>query len=155
MLRQALSQYFKSTVWCFSFVSLFNLQGTRRISGTLFSISEAIRFVKNFFQVFSNFFVSSFTLAVLVDSSVRIPHHPHLVNTFFHFFSSFFHKHFTPYYIYKFVSLCHQIGASRVIYLNSLSFNLSQIFYVFPLAFFSARFHNVRYGFDRFRHRVF
>ncbi|MBR2928700.1 MAG: hypothetical protein IKC24_06045, partial [Oscillospiraceae bacterium] len=47
---------FSSTVWCFSFVSLFNLQGTRRISGTLLSISEPNPFVKNFFHSFSNFF---------------------------------------------------------------------------------------------------
>ena len=46
-------------LWCFSFVTLFNLQGTRpaRLSGGTFDIlADSFRFVKHFFQLFSKFF---------------------------------------------------------------------------------------------------
>ena len=46
-------------LWCFSFVTLFNLQGTRpvRLSGGTYAILPRLpAFVKRFFQLFSKFF---------------------------------------------------------------------------------------------------
>ena len=46
-------------LWCFSFVTLFNLQGTRpaRLSGGTYAIlPRRSAFVKHFFQLFSKFF---------------------------------------------------------------------------------------------------
>jgi len=41
-----------TSVWCFLFVTLFNLQGTRRIRRSLLIIPNFISFVKYFFQSF-------------------------------------------------------------------------------------------------------
>ena len=45
-------------LWCFSFVTLFNLQGTRRRlgGGTFFILPHFFELVKYFFQLFSKFF---------------------------------------------------------------------------------------------------
>ena len=45
-------------LWCFSFVTLFNLQGTRRRlgGGTFFILPHFFELVKCFFQLFSKFF---------------------------------------------------------------------------------------------------
>jgi len=54
-------------------------------------IAHRFRFVKNFFQVFSNFFVLSFAAqlelsrAGLAADSIRLPHSAPFVNTFFKF----------------------------------------------------------------------
>jgi Zn-dependent protease with chaperone function len=54
----------------FSFVTLFNLQGTRPqpLSRRVFMITYRFRFVKTFFQVFSNFFeaLSSFATRFVI-----------------------------------------------------------------------------------------
>ena len=41
------------SVWCFLFVTLFNLQGTRRSRRNIAILANFISFVKNFFQKFS------------------------------------------------------------------------------------------------------
>ena len=51
--------YKKHRFWCFSFVTLFNLQGTRpvRLGGGTYSIlPRQSAFVKHFFQLFRSFF---------------------------------------------------------------------------------------------------
>ena len=47
------------TFWCFVFVTLFNLQGTRCVPQRFLMISLRFPFVKNFFQKFFNSFLSS------------------------------------------------------------------------------------------------
>ena len=64
--------------WCFLFVTLFNLQGTRHPRRNIAIILAFIRFVKNFFQVLfksSGPYSSSLPprLAPLSDSFARIP----------------------------------------------------------------------------------
>ena len=44
------------TFWCFVFVTLFNLQGTRCVLQRFLMISLRFPFVKNFFQKFSTSF---------------------------------------------------------------------------------------------------
>lgn len=46
------------TFWCFVFVTLFNLQGTRCVLQRFLMISLRFPFVKNFFQKFFNLFSS-------------------------------------------------------------------------------------------------
>ena len=46
----------KGSVWCFLFVTLFNLQGTRLIGGTFAILTRSSPFVKHFFEIF---FISS------------------------------------------------------------------------------------------------
>ena len=46
-------QFFKNcSVWCFSFVTLFNLQGTRLIGGALIEYQTSSRLSRTFFKVF-------------------------------------------------------------------------------------------------------
>ena len=45
----------KRSVWCFLFVTLFNLQGTRRFRRNIAIIHDFIPFVKNFFRKFLTF----------------------------------------------------------------------------------------------------
>ena len=77
------------SVWCFSFVTLFNLQGARLIGGTVTILAHPLAFVKNFFQVFSNFFVLAarglFGIACLLYQVL-----PHLSRPFLTFFEVFF-----------------------------------------------------------------
>ena len=56
-------------LWCFSFVTLFNLQGTRPAPlrswlcrGTFTILPQVFRFVKYFFRLFSKFFRTGFTI---------------------------------------------------------------------------------------------
>ena len=54
-------------LWCFSFVTLFNLQGTRpaRLSGGTFDIlADSFRFVKHFFDFFQSFFSALIRIGV-------------------------------------------------------------------------------------------
>ena len=46
-----------ATVWCFLFVTLFNLQGTDRLFAVLPILAYSAQLVKNFFQVFSELFL--------------------------------------------------------------------------------------------------
>ena len=58
-LAASLSMSFSDIeLWCFSFVTLFNLQGTRRRlgGGTFFILPHFFELVKYFFQLFSKFF---------------------------------------------------------------------------------------------------
>ena len=112
---------FKScSVWCFLFVTLFNLQGTRRfrrnicyfnifhfVCQVLFSkffdffdpdvsrsnfirLPHSQEFVKHFFEVFSKFGVFQLSRRLIGDSLVRIPRVSPFVNTFFQFSFAFF-----------------------------------------------------------------
>ena len=58
------------TFWCFVFVTLFNLQGTRCVPQRFLMISLTFPFVKNFFQKFFDFFqaLSSARLQALSPS---------------------------------------------------------------------------------------
>ena len=55
LFLQALFKALKTTItfWCFVFVTLFNLQGTRCVLQRFLMISLRFPFVKNFFQKFS------------------------------------------------------------------------------------------------------
>ena len=109
----------KLSVWCFLFVTLFNLQGTRRIRRNIAILPNFIPFVKSFFQKFfdvrsvqyrSNFFsltptdqfVKYFFQSFLTNFSVvfaagasaptaLLEYHPtsHLSTLFLHLFSLF------------------------------------------------------------------
>ena len=70
--------------WCFLFVTLFNLQGTRRYLRNVAILSDFPAFVKHFFLLFRKF---RFSTAALSDSLVRIPSLPPKVNPFFKPFS--------------------------------------------------------------------
>ena len=67
LFLQALFKALKTTItfWCFVFVTLFNLQGTRCVPQRFLMISLRFPFVKNFFQKFFNFFSSSLIRQVL------------------------------------------------------------------------------------------
>ena len=67
LFLQALFKALKTTItfWCFVFVTLFNLQGTRCVPQRFLMISLTFPFVKNFFQKFFNFFSSSLIRQVL------------------------------------------------------------------------------------------
>ena len=110
----------EASVWCFLFVTLFNLQGTRRfrrnicyvnifhltcqvlfskffdfrdpdvLSSNLFKLPHLSEFVKRFFEVFSNFRFFIPHRHLIGDSLVRIPRVPSFVNTFFQFSFAFF-----------------------------------------------------------------
>ena len=54
---------------------------------------KAIPFVKNFFQVFSNFFVFGIFIAALVDSFDILPQPPSICQALFSCFFDFFQKH--------------------------------------------------------------
>ena len=81
------------------FVTLFNLQGAHRanLSQRVLMITHRFRFVKNFFQVFSNFFealsfaaLSRLSRVGLAADSIRLPHSVRFVKSFFQVFSNFF-----------------------------------------------------------------
>ena len=84
------------TFWCFVFVTLFNLQGTRCVPQRFLMISLTFPFVKNFFQKLFSFFQvlssarswSSIT-AALAGDLFRIPYSVRLVKNFFKFFKLF------------------------------------------------------------------
>ena len=42
----------QAPVWCFLFVTLFNLQGTRHLGGTFAILARSFLFVKHFFEIF-------------------------------------------------------------------------------------------------------
>ena len=58
LFLQALFKALKTTItfWCFVFVTLFNLQGTRCVPQRFLMISLTFPFVKNFFQKLFSFF---------------------------------------------------------------------------------------------------
>ena len=84
--------------WCFVFVTLFNLQGAHRanLSRQILMIAQHFSFVKNFFQVFSNFFVLSSAgsrrhhLSSFADDLIRIPQALRFVKHFFQVFQTSF-----------------------------------------------------------------
>ena len=79
LFLQALFKALKTTItfWCFVFVTLFNLQGTRCVLQRFLMISLRFPFVKNFFQKFFNFFCVAF-----VSSFDILPNQLSFVNTF-------------------------------------------------------------------------
>ena len=75
--------------WCFLFVTLFNLQGTRRYLRNVAILSDFPAFVKHFFLLFQN---QVFRTAALSDSLVRISRPPYKVNPFFPSFPKTRHR---------------------------------------------------------------
>ena len=75
--------------WCFLFVTLFNLQGTRRYLRNVAILSDFSAFVKNFFLLFQK---TPFSTAALSDSLVRISSLSPKVNPFFKPFSKTRHR---------------------------------------------------------------
>ena len=73
----------KQSVWCFLFVTLFNLQGTRRFRRNIAIIQHFIPFVKNFFQKFSAFGPCRFR-----SNFLSLPHSLSFVKCFFKSFSN-------------------------------------------------------------------
>ena len=74
-----------ASVWCFLFVTLFNLQGTRRIRRNIAIIANFISLVKNFFQKFS-------TGDPFCSAATRLGYHTHccLSTAFFEVFQLLF-----------------------------------------------------------------
>ena len=104
LFLQALFKALKTTItfWCFVFVTLFNLQGTRCVPQWFLMISLTFPFVKNFFQKFFSFFQAlssarswSSITAALAGDLFRIPYSVRLVKNFFLAFQTFF-KFFRP-----------------------------------------------------------
>ena len=98
LFLQALFKALKTTItfWCFVFVTLFNLQGTRCVLQRFLMISLRFPFVKNFFQKFLNSFLSSLIrkgwssiTAALAGDLIRIPYSVRLVKNFFELFKLF------------------------------------------------------------------
>ena len=73
----------KLSVWCFLFVTLFNLQGTRRIRRNITIIPNFISFVKNFFQKFFDWRSVRYR-----SNFLSLTHISELVNYFFQSFQS-------------------------------------------------------------------
>ncbi|MBR5571358.1 MAG: hypothetical protein IKV99_01785, partial [Oscillospiraceae bacterium] len=81
---------FLRSVWCFSFRSLFNLQGTRPAVRTITDITTTQDACQELFSSFCSFSFAVFLRAApLGDSLIRLPHHLTFVNTFFHLFSRY------------------------------------------------------------------
>lgn len=80
-------------LWCFSFVTLFNLQGTRPSASAAEHVLSyhVVRLLSstffNFFEVFRRL---SQLFAALSDSSFILPELPEFVKHFFRFARSFF-----------------------------------------------------------------
>ena len=80
-------------LWCFSFVTLFNLQGTRPAPlcrGTFTILLHSLEFVKYFFRLFSKSFFVPARSCESLDSFAILPHSFELVKPFLNFFQSFF-----------------------------------------------------------------
>ena len=106
-VQSSLVGSFEPSVWCFLFVTLFNLQGTRRVRRNVTILANFISFVKHFFQKFfdarsvyrsSNFFslpqafrfVKHFfekflrkTFSLFRGNFLSLPHSLLFVNCFF------------------------------------------------------------------------
>ena len=79
-------------LWCFSFVTLFNLQGTRRrlSGGTFFILPHFFELVKYFFQLFSKFFSVLCSLRFPLQKALLFYHISFLLSSaFFNFFKVF------------------------------------------------------------------
>ena len=76
-------------LWCFSFVTLFNLQGTRRRlgGGTFFILPHFFELVKYFFQSFFSTLLAPLSAS---ESFVILSHQLSFVKCFFQLFQSFF-----------------------------------------------------------------
>ena len=105
LFLQALFKALKTTItfWCFVFVTLFNLQGTRCVPQRFLMISLRFPFVKNFFQKLFSFFQALSSARTEVLSAFRLepvgpslkcllilPDRAGFVNTFLRLFSFFF-----------------------------------------------------------------
>ena len=83
------------TVWCFLFVTLFNLQGTRRFRPVFLTVAQTRSFVNWFFQNLSIF--NQFCKSLVRNSLLRIPNQTSKVNTFSCGLCIFFNVHlFSP-----------------------------------------------------------
>ncbi len=80
LFLRALFKALKTTItfWCFMFVTLFNLQGTRCVPQRFLMISLRFPFVKNFFQKFFNSFSSPLIRQVLEVLSPSLSQAPYL-----------------------------------------------------------------------------
>ncbi len=77
-------------LWCFVFVTLFNLQGTHRVPRRNLMISHRFRFVKNFFRAFRALSFAAFLCDFApLSQATRLGYHSALAlsRTFFGFFS--------------------------------------------------------------------
>ena len=84
LVRFPVISHRKRSVWCFLFVTLFNLQGTRRFRRNIVIIHDFIPFVKNFFRKFLTFLpVRRCTHQFFIVSHSRA-----FVKKFFNFFRS-------------------------------------------------------------------
>ena len=80
-------------LWCFSFVTLFNLQGTRPSASAAEHVLSyhVVQLLSSTFSTFSKFFRRlSQLFAVPSDSSFILPELPGFVKHFFRFIRSFF-----------------------------------------------------------------
>ena len=73
----------KLSVWCFLFVTLFNLQGTRRIRRNIAILPNFIPFVKKFFQSFFDVQSTQYR-----SNFLSLTHLKQLVKNFFRMFST-------------------------------------------------------------------
>ena len=113
-------------LWCFSFVTLFNLQGTRpaRLSGGTFAILTHSRsFVKYFFRLFQIFFRARFSIPRLSNSLLILPELARFVKPFFRFPGNFFQL---P--VYRAVSLTACLIYQIIPHLSTTFFLFFQVF---------------------------
>ena len=82
---------------CLSRCLIYKVHTAASLSRRVLMITHRFRFVKNFFQVFSNFFealsfaaLSRLSRAGLAADSIRLPHSVRFVKSFFKFFQTFF-----------------------------------------------------------------
>ena len=95
-------------IWCFVFVTLFNLQGTHRLAAAGVILPHHFDLVKSFFKVFSNFFqlfrsarqASPFFVALTGDS-ISLPYLSSLVKNFFRTVRWFLFSHSSSLLIWK------------------------------------------------------
>ena len=89
-------------IWCFVFVTLFNLQGAHRSQRREFILPSRFALVKHFFQLFQNFFQRfsrgnrpAHSPAALADDLFILPPLPRFVKHFFQIFSICFRAQLT------------------------------------------------------------
>ncbi|MFR3665730.1 hypothetical protein, partial [Flintibacter sp.] len=95
-------------IWCFVFVTLFNLQGTHRLAAAGVILPHHFDLVKSFFKVFSNFFQllrsarqASPCFVTLTGDSISLPYLSLLVKNFFRTVRWFLFSHSSPLLTWK------------------------------------------------------
>ena len=130
-------------IWCFVFVTLFNLQGTHRLAAAGVILPHHFDLVKSFFKVFSNFFQllrsarqASPCFVTLTGDSISLPYLSLLVKNFFRTVRWFLFSHSSSLLIWK-TSLSSGICPPR----RALAYNIRltpdcQLFFQFFSSFF-------------------